>query len=130
MIKGINIKLLEVLNSFYFWSSLSTTFVIGILSGALSIILTYGNLVFLSKNKNSTEFWFYSLIIFSPGILAVGYYIFFNQIINSTISNIFIIIPKQKKIKVTINITLLNSLAKYLFITKDLIIFFELSFRI
>ncbi len=92
LIKGINIKILEVLNSFYFWSSLSTTFVIGVLSGALSIILTYGNLVFLNKNKNSTEFWFYSLIIFSPGILAVGYYIFFNQIIDSTISNIFIII--------------------------------------
>jgi thiamine transport system permease protein len=84
--------LLDVLNSFYFWSALSTTFTIGFFSGTLSIILTYGNLVFLNKSKNSSEFWFYILIIFSPGILAVGYYIFFNEIIDYSIPNILIII--------------------------------------
>ena len=91
-IKGINLTLFEVLNSFYFWQALGTTFLIGCLSGVLSIILTYGNLVFLDKNQNSSEFWFYILIIFSPGILAVGYYIFFNEIVDSSISNIVIII--------------------------------------
>ena len=92
LIKGISMTLLDVLNSFYFWSALSTTFIIGFFSGTLSIILTYGNLVFLNKSKNSSEFWFYILIIFSPGILAVGYYIFFNEIIDSSIPNILIII--------------------------------------
>ncbi len=92
LIKGISMTLLDVLNSFYFWSALSTTFIIGFFSGTLSIILTYGNLVFLNKSKNSSEFWFYILIIFSPGILAVGYYIFFNEIIDYSIPNILIII--------------------------------------
>ena len=92
LIKGISMTLLDVLNSFYFWSALSTTFIIGFFSGTLSIILTYGNLVFLNKSKNSSEFWFYVLIIFSPGILAVGYYIFFNEIIDYSIPNILIII--------------------------------------
>jgi len=92
LIKGISMTLLDVLNSFYFWSALSTTFAIGFFSGTLSIILTYGNLVFLNKSKNSSEFWFYILIIFSPGILAVGYYIFFNEIIDYSIPNILIII--------------------------------------
>jgi len=48
--------------------------------------------VFLDKNQNSSEFWFYILIIFSPGILAVSYYIFFNEIVNSSISNIVIVV--------------------------------------
>ena len=91
-IKGIGMTLFEVLSSYYFWSALSTTFIISCFSGVLSIILTYGNLVCLNKNNNSSEFWFYILIIFSPGILAVGYYFFFNEIIDSSIPNILIII--------------------------------------
>ena len=91
-IKGINITLLEVLNSSYFWSALSTTFIIGCFSGMLSIVLTYGNLVSLNKSKNSFEFWFYILVIFSPGVMAVGYYIFLNEIINFSVPNILIVI--------------------------------------
>ena len=42
----------------------------------------------------------------------------------------FIKKPKQTKIKIVLIIILLNSLAKYLFIMNDLIIFFKISFHI
>ena len=45
-------------------------------------------------------------------------------------SNKFTIKPRQKKVKLIFITTLQNSLARYLFIIKDLIIFINLSFHI
>jgi len=45
-------------------------------------------------------------------------------------SNKFIIKPKLKKIKTKLKIILPNSFARYLFITKDLIIGIKISFHI
>jgi thiamine transport system permease protein len=88
----MNLTLFKVLCSYYFWSALSTTFMISFFSGLLAITLTYGNLTLLNKGKNISEFWFYILVIFSPGIISVGYFIFFNEIINFLIPNILIVI--------------------------------------
>ena len=45
-------------------------------------------------------------------------------------SNKFITIPKQKKIKIILATTLINSFARYLFIIKDLSIIFKISFHV
>ena len=45
-------------------------------------------------------------------------------------SNKFIIIPKQKKIKLILKIILISSLAKYLLIVNVLNIFFKINFHI
>ena len=45
-------------------------------------------------------------------------------------SNIFIIKPKQKKIILVLITILTNSLARYLFIKKDLIIIINVNFHI
>ena len=92
IITGINDKLITVLQSSFFLKSLYTTFIISFFSGLLAIFLTYGNLGLIYKSKKKKEFWFYILIIFSPGIMSVGYYIFINEILSIKIPNIVIVI--------------------------------------
>jgi len=45
-------------------------------------------------------------------------------------SNKFIRQPKQKNIKLALNIILINSIARYLFIIKDLVMLFKINFHI
>ena len=92
IITGINTKLIPVLQSDFFLKSLITTFIISLFSGLLAIILTYGNLEFINRSKKKREYWFYILIIFSPGIISVGYFIFINEILSIEIPNIMIVI--------------------------------------
>ena len=89
---GINDKLILVIQSNYFFSSLITTLQISSFSGLLAILLTYGNLEFVRRSKNKREIWFYLLIIFSPAIIAVGYYIFINEFLRLNIPSIIIVI--------------------------------------
>ena len=69
-----------------------TTLEISSFSGLLAILLTYGNLEFVRRSKNKRELWFYLLIIFSPAIIAVGYYIFINEFLLLNIPSIIIVI--------------------------------------
>ena len=92
IIKGINDKLILVIQSKFFFSSLITTLKISFFSGLLALILTYGNLEFVQRSKNKRELWFYLLIIFSPAIIAVGYYIFINEFLRLNIPSIIIVI--------------------------------------
>ena len=92
IVKGINDKLILVIQSNYFFSSLITTLQISSFSGLLAILLTYGNLEFVRRSKNKRELWFYLLIIFSPAIIAVGYYIFINEFLLLNIPSIIIVI--------------------------------------
>jgi thiamine transport system permease protein len=58
----------------------------------LALLLTYGNLEFVRRSKNKRELWFYLLIIFSPAIVAVGYYVFINEFLRLSIPSIIIVI--------------------------------------
>ena len=92
ILKGLNASIIQVLSSNYFWPALFTTLIISFFSGLLAVILTYSNLILLNKSNKISELWFYVLIIFSPAIMAIGYYIFFNEILSFDIPNIFIVI--------------------------------------
>ena len=92
IIKGINDKFISVIQSSYFFSSLITTFTISFFSGVLALLLTYGNLEFVRRSKNKRELWFYLLIIFSPTIVAVGYYVFINEFLRLSIPSTIIVI--------------------------------------
>ena len=92
IIKGINDKLVLVIQSNFFFSSLITTLKISSFSGLLALLLTYGNLEFIHRSKNKKELWFYVLIIFSPAIIAVGYYIFINEFLLLNVPIIIIVI--------------------------------------
>jgi len=92
IIRGINDKFISVIQSSYFFSSLITTFTISFFSGVLALLLTYGNLEFVRRSKNKREIWFYLLIVFSPAIIAVGYYIFINEFLRLNIPSIVIVV--------------------------------------
>ena len=84
--------LLDVLIAPYFWKSLLTTFYISFFSGLLSIVLIYGSLLFINTKNKTGEIYLYALIIISPAIMSVGYYIFLNNYIPFKIANIYIVI--------------------------------------
>lgn len=92
ILNGISNKLLTVIQSDFFFPALFTTFTISFFSGLLTLILTYGNLEFVSRGKKRKELWFYILIIFSPAVIAVGYYIFINELLKINFPSIIIVI--------------------------------------
>ena len=92
ILNGISNKLLTVIQSDFFFPALFTTFTISFFSGLLTLILTYGNLEFVSRERKRKELWFYILIIFSPAVIAVGYYIFINELLKINFPSIIIVI--------------------------------------
>ena len=90
--RGINFKLIEVIGSDYFLSSLSDTFLICVGSGILSLFLTINILQILDKSKKSYEYLLYIFLVLSPGIVSVGYYVVLNNFLNLNLPNILIVI--------------------------------------
>ncbi len=92
ILNGFNKELINVFSSSYLWHAINNTFVICFFSGSISVIVALNYLNLIYRKKYFTEILIYSLIIFSPVVMAVGYYILLFKVSLFDIPNILIVI--------------------------------------
>ena len=92
IVKGINKELLYILTSTYLWEAIYNTLIICFFSGIASIFIVYNLLTLTHKKTKTSESLIYSLIIFSPAVMAVGYYILLFKLNLMYLPNIIIVI--------------------------------------
>ena len=101
IVKGMNRELFNILTYTYLWEAIYNTLIICFFSGIISTLMAYNLLVLTHKKTKASESLIYSLIIFSPAVMAVGYYIlsfklnllYFPNIIIVIILNSFFVLP-------------------------------------